>query len=214
MTMPDADDLWSELVGDAAPGTAAPAARTGRMGGRAGVSNATGRRQGGPPVNGPHRPTEATRQRVSILTYLRVAPEVIADELGIGKKMLRLRYAYELRRGAEVIAARIGMLAVEKALAGDRGMLGVLTRSAGIGKADEADKGSGSGKDGDGDGGPPLDLGALDDAGLAALLKAIDGGTAGGAAPDGAGRDREAAPAGAVDADPRKSAGKVPRKRS
>lgn len=195
-----ATDLWAELTGEAAAPRPAGKKR----------DHGPGNRYGGRPINAPHEPTAANRERVAILVYLRTPLEIIADELGIGKKTLRQKYAYQLARGAELIAARLGVLAVEKALAGDRGMLGALTRARQIGKADEPRD-----RDTDGEEGTeqPLDLGALSEGELAAFLAALDGRPAGGAAGDGAGGVGEAAPQGDVDADPRKPAGKVPRKR-
>lgn len=182
---PVSSDLWAELTGGQPV-----------------------RRKRGRPKKPPHIPDEGLRQRVAILVYLGTAAEIIADDMGIGLKMLREKYRRELAQGRQIIAARIGVLAVEKALAGDRGMLGALTRAGGIGKADDGSKGKDDGNE------PPIDFSALPDEDLGALLAALDGGAASRAPANGGGGDRAPSAQSAMDAGARQPAGKMPRKRS
>ena len=74
-----------------------------------------------------------------VLAYLRTPPRVIGMVLGIAGDILDRVYASELKHGANIVTAKLGMRAVAAALKGDKAALTLIARAQGVGKPEKPD---------------------------------------------------------------------------
>jgi hypothetical protein len=121
-----------------------------------------------------HQPTAETRNSVKALCYLKTDPAIIAKLLNISKMVLEKKYRDELKYGAALVAAALGMKIVESAVKGDKGALGQIARAQGIGRQEPAPPPRA--KDDEKEP-PPLDLANASDDDLARILAALASGT-------------------------------------
>ena len=124
-----------------------------------------------------HQPTDALRDQVRALAYLRTEPRIIADLLGIHFQVLQHHYVKEINDGPKIVAAKLGMLIIQNALKGDKGALGQIARAQQVGRQDEGSKPDAPPND------SPLDIASLSEAELEGIL-----GTRAGGEKEGSGR--------------------------
>lgn len=138
-------------------------------------------------------PTKEQRDKVSALVFLGTSEEMIARIISDAGTLerpapnapqtpltldeLRRKFRQELRFGAEEVKAKLGMLVMQKALTGDKGALGVVSRAVfGGQKGDDRDESRGNrGRaEGDSNGAEPgkLDFSKITTSDLLAVLKA------------------------------------------
>lgn len=114
------------------------------------------------------------------LVYLETEPAIIAKLLGVFKETLFRKYRNELRDGAAIVRAKLGMKIVAAATNGDKAALAQIARAQQIGRSEPPKRE----QDGKGDNETPIDLGNLSDANLngilAALVTSPEGGVRGG----------------------------------
>lgn len=120
-----------------------------------------------------HKPTEEQRNQVKALCYLKTDPIIIAKLLGVSKTVLDKKYRDELKHGAALVAASLGMKIVQNAVKGDKGALGQIARAQGIGRQETPPPPPRAKNDPEPD---PFDLTTATDEDLSRILGALAGG--------------------------------------
>ena len=84
-----------------------------------------------------HEPTQDKRNQVAALMFADTEPPIIAQILGIPLSVLNRCYRNEIKLGKALVAARLKLSLVDRAIKGDKGVLGALARAMGLGRDDK-----------------------------------------------------------------------------